>query len=286
MTLPAETYVSHLTLATGDLARLTAFYTQILGLTVHSQSAEAGHLGGPDGAAFLTLLSERGARAQPPLATGLYHFAILLPSRLALAQMLAHLIQTGTALSGASDHRVSEALYLNDPDGNGVELTRDRPRAEWPWRNGLVGITVDPLDLHRLLAQGNAAHEAWAGVPPGTRLGHVHLRVRDLDATARFYQDVLGFDATARYPGALFVSAGGYHHHFGLNIWESRGAPPLPPDAEGLRDVMISLPDSASLEALAGRLRASNWEFTQENKTLALRDPSANVLRAAVDSGK
>jgi len=286
VTLPAETRVSHLTLATGDLERLAAFYTQTLGLTVHGQEANRVHLGGPDGAAFLTLAGEEGARAQPLFATGLYHFALLLPSRAVLGQMLEHLIKTGWSLSGASDHGVSEALYLNDPDGNGVELTHDRPRAEWAWRGGLVGMTVDPLDLRGLLAEANGSVAQWAIVPPGTRLGHIHLRVRDLDAAAAFYQDALGFDATARYNGALFVSAGGYHHHFGLNTWESRGAPPLPSDAQGLRDVTVLLPDSAGVEALAGRLRNGNWKFTREQGALTVRDPSQNVLRIASAEGE
>lgn len=277
MILPNETRVSHLTLATGDVEQLTEFYTQTLGLMVQGREADAVYLGGPDGAAFLTLASVRGAQGQPPFTTGLYHFALLLPSRAALGQMLRHLVEVGASLSGASDHRVSEALYLNDPDGNGVELTRDRPRAEWPWQDGQVGMTVDPLDLRGLLADASAAQ--WTGVPPGTRLGHVHLRVRDLDATARFYEHVLGFGVTARYKGALFVSAGGYHHHFGLNTWESKGAPAPPPNAEGLRSVTILLPDGAGLETLAGRLRESGWFFTEDEGTLTVRDPSENVLR-------
>lgn len=279
MTLPAETRISHLTLATSDSTRLARWYTQALGLTVHGQDEHEVQMGGPDGPVFLTLVEQRGAQRQPPFTTGLYHFAILLPSRLALGQSLAHLVQARVSLSGASDHGVSEAVYLNDPDGNGIELTRDRPRAEWQWRDGLVGMTVDPLDLRGLLAEASAEGAPWAGMARGTMLGHAHLRVRDLDETARFYQDVLGFDATARLHGALFVSAGGYHHHFGLNTWESRNAPPLPPDAEGLREVTITLPDRAGLEEAASRLRANNWEFLEEEGQIIVRDPSANVLR-------
>ncbi len=285
MTLPSQTHISHLTLATGRLERLTAFYTQTLGLTIHGQSTSKVHLGAPGGAAFLTLAHEAGAQAQPPYATGLYHFALLLPSRLALAQTLAHLIQVGAALSGASDHAVSEALYLNDPDGNGIELTRDRPRAEWQWRNGLVGVTVDPLNLRGLLAEASAAGAPWAGLPPGTTLGHVHLRVRDLGDTARFYQDLLGFDTTAHYPGALFVSAGGYHHHFGLNTWQSRGAPAPPANAEGLRDVTITLPTREDADILAGRLRVGGWAFTKDAGEMSTSDPSGNKLRIAAEAG-
>lgn len=286
MTLPPQTHISHLTLATARLEKLTAWYTNTLGLTIHAQNADHAHLGGPDGAAFLTLAREADAQPPPAFATGLYHFAILLPTRLALAQTLAHLVQTNASLSGASDHAVSEALYLNDPDGNGVEVTRDRSRSEWQWQGGLVGITVDPLDLRGLLALARAANEPWAGMPPGTTLGHVHLRVRDLGETAAFYQSLLGFDATARYPGALFVSAGGYHHHFGLNTWQSRGAPAPPPQSEGLRDVTITLPTRQDVQALAARLRDGSWEFVPgEEGQIAVLDPSGHRLHIKVKRG-
>ncbi len=288
--LLAETRVSHLTLATGDVERLAEWYTETLGLVVHGREAGMVRLGGPDGEGFLTLAHLPGAQrqtqgrvGQKALVTGLYHFAILLPSRAALGQELGHLVEIGAAVSGASDHRVSEALYLSDPDGNGVEVTSDRPRTDWRWQDGLVTMTVDPLDLRGLLAEAGTMGKAWAGVPPGTRLGHVHLRVRDLEAAAAFYQDVLGFEATARYPGALFVAAGGYHHHFGLNTWESRNAPTPPPDAEGLRNVTIMLPDSAGLAAVAERLRDNNWKFTDRDGVLTVRDPSENTLRLAVN---
>jgi catechol 2,3-dioxygenase len=218
-----------------------------------------------------------GARPKPARATGLYHFAILTPTRLALARSLRRLAEAQWPLSGASDHLVSEALYLDDPDGNGIEVYRDRPRDEWPRVGGKIRMATDPLDFDGVIAELERDDQPWDGLQPETTIGHVHLHVADLRAAEAFYHGVLGFDIITNYGGsALFVSAGGYHHHLGLNTWAGVGAPPAPPDAAGLRRFAIALPDADALETVAARVRAAGIAAEQTEAGLTLRDPSQN----------
>jgi catechol 2,3-dioxygenase len=194
-------------------------------------------------------------------------------------------------LQGAADHLVSEALYLADPEGNGIELYRDRPREEWIRDAGGVRMATDPLDVEALLAEGGAASEPWAGLPEGTRMGHIHLRVAEIPATERFYRDVLGFDLTARYgDSASFFSAGGYHHHIAANTWGSAGAPPLPAGALGLREFTVALPNQAELKRVAARIQAAGIPMDETadgmDKTadgILVKDPAGNLLHLFVD---
>ena len=213
--------------------------------------------------------------------TGLYHFAILVPSRLHLARALRRLAITRTRLQGAADHGVSEAIYLADPDGNGIEIYRDRPRAEWPIVNGRLHMGVDPLDLDALA--GEATETQPQDLASGTVLGHVHLHVAEIAAAESFYVGVLGFDAMQRYgPGALFVAAGGYHHHIGLNTWLGVGAPPPPQGAIGLRYFTVKLADRAALEDVGARLRAAAIPVEPAGEAILTKDPSSNgILFAA-----
>jgi catechol 2,3-dioxygenase len=207
-------------------------------------------------------------------APGLYHLAILLPTRLDLAFALARLVQTQWPLDGASDHLVSEALYLSDPDGNGIEIYRDRPRADWRYDGGQLEMSTLALDLNDLVGQLRGATELQAEVPAGTRVGHVHLQVAELSDAEAFYHGVLGFDVVVRgYPGALFVSAGGYHHHIGLNTWHSAGASPAPSGTVGLRSFTIELPDERQLAAALGRIEAAGLSLTREAGGALVRDP-------------
>ena len=242
--------------------------------------ASDGLLGAP-GEPFLEL---HGDRSAPPLnrrATGLYHFAILMPTRADLARSLRRIAEARWPLDGASDHLVSEALYLSDPDGNGIEIYRDRPREHWRRREGRLEMATIPLDLDTLLVESG---DASASVPPGTTIGHVHLQVADLDEAERFYSGALGLDVTVRgYPGALFVSAGGYHHHLGLNTWHSAGAPPPPPGSVGLRSFEVRLPDRAAFEHTFERVRAAGIEGETVDGGVLVRDPSGNgvLLKSA-----
>jgi catechol 2,3-dioxygenase len=234
----------------------------------------------------VSLYGDSSAHALDRRRTGLYHLALLLPSRRDLAEALARLAQSRWPLTGASDHLVSEALYLNDPDGNGIEIYRDRPREEWPHANGRIEMATLPLDLDGVLAELGGDHAVPAEVPSGTTMGHVHLQVADLDAAEAFYSGVLGFDVTVRgYPGALFVSAGGYHHHLGLNTWHSAGAAAPADGSIGLRSFDVVLPDAGALAAVLERTRVAGLEpqATGEAGSAMLRDPSGNavVLRTA-----
>ncbi len=199
---------------------------------------------GSDGTPVVELDHRADAPPRPPGTTGLFHLAILVPNRAALAAALARAVRAGGRISGASDHLVSEALYLNDPEGNGIEIYRDRPRAEWERDGGEIRMSTLPLDVDGLLGEMRE-DEPESGMPDGTRIGHVHLNVADLDAAERFYSGVLGFDVTVRgYPGALFLSTGGYHHHIGVNTWAGPGAPAPPAGSRGLEWFELTVDDA------------------------------------------
>ena len=253
--LPAETRLGAIRLRAGDVGLLRDFYERAIGLRPVSADGGIAALGAGDGA-LVELVSDPEAPARPPRTTGLFHLALLVPGRVDLARALRRLFETGWHLSGASDHLVSEALYLSDPEGNGIELYRDRPREEWPHAGGELEMATLPLDLESLLAEpGGDTDEAE--MPEGTVLGHVHLQVADLAAAEAFWVDALGLDVTVQgYPGALFASAGGYHHHVGLNTWAGVGAPRPPAGARGLDRFEVLLPDRDDADAARGRLAA------------------------------
>jgi catechol 2,3-dioxygenase len=271
-------------LTVSDLAASRVFYEQAIGLPASEQEDGTVALG-PAGER--PLLELRGDGSAPPLdrrATGLYHLAILVPSRTDLAFALARLGKSRWPLDGASDHLVSEALYLSDPDGNGIEIYRDRPREQWQHVNGQLAMSTLPLDLHGILAEIETAPAVQPLAPPGTRVGHVHLQVSDLGEAEEFYSGVLGFDVVVRaYPGALFVSAGGYHHHIGLNTWHSRAAGPPAPGAIGLRSFEITLPSREQLDRVLRRVNAAGIAVDEQAAGSLIRDPFANgvLLRAA-----
>lgn len=272
--LDSSTHLGPVSLTVSDLARSTAFYSENLGLEpLGDGGGEA--LFGSAGAPLLHLVEDREARPRRGV-TGLYHFALLEPSRAALALSLRRLAETRTPLSGASDHGVSEALYLEDPDHIGIEIYRDRPREHWPRRGGQLEMITAPLDLEELL---DAADPAVS--PGGTLMGHVHLHVSRLEEARRFYLEILGFELQQRYGNqALFVSAGGYHHHVGLNTWQGVGAPPPPPHSTGLRHFEIVLAGAAEREALAARLAAAGLPAEERSGGLLVHDPAGNALLA------
>jgi catechol 2,3-dioxygenase len=280
--LHPDTRMGIVALAVADLERSIAFYRDVLGFTTIAQGDGRALLGA--GATPLLSLEERpGAPPAPVEATGLYHFAILFPNRVDLAVALRRLLEAGYPLGGASDHLVSEALYLSDPDGNGIELYRDRPRDTWTWRGDSVQMTVDPLDLRGLLAEAGQGEDRAAGLPEGTTIGHVHLKVADLRQADAFYHGILGFEPVATLPSALFVSAGGYHHHLGLNTWHSRGAPPPPPGTAGLRYFSIILPDSTELDRVRERARDAGFELEEGAEHITLHDPFRNRVVLTTD---
>lgn len=266
----------HLTVS--DLERAIAFYRDRVGFRLASREDAVARLRAGDGTRDLLVLTEvRGAR-RVPRATGLYHFAILVPTRRDLALALRHLSEAKQRFAGFADHLVSESLYLADPDGSGIEIYRDRPRAEWP-READGGVRLDtlPLDLDGLLHELDRGEVpgGWQGLPRETTIGHVHLQVSDLKAAEAFYADVLGMDVMARYGStASFLAAGGYHHHVGLNTWASLGAAPPPPDAAGLRHFEILLSGEAERDRVAGRVARAGGRIVEEGGGILTRDPS------------
>jgi catechol 2,3-dioxygenase len=219
----------------------------------------------------LILHEQPGARRPGPHA-GLYHVALLYPSREELARAATRLATTQTPIQGASDHGTHEAIYLADPDGNGLELAADRPRDEWPTVDEIYARGPAPLDLNGLLA-AVASEDASPRAAAGLRVGHLHLQVGDIDAALAFYCDLIGFELQARLPSAAFVSAGGYHHHLGLNTWLGEGIPPLPEGTVGLRDWTLVLPTSDDVEAVMARLAAAEVATAELDGGFEARDP-------------
>lgn len=271
-----QTTMGLVSLSIADLDRSLAYYQTSIGLTVQDRSDGQARLG-VDGRPLLYLIEWSGARLVRR-ATGLYHFALLVPSRFELARVLQHLIDRDTPISGAADHRVSEALYLNDPDGHGIEIYRDRPRSAWYDESGRFLLTTERLDFEGIMAELQGGAPAWAGLPAQTVMGHIHLQVSDVDLARHFYVDLLGFEHMADYPQASFVGAGGYHHHLGMNSWMGAGSPPPPPDAARLLSYEIWLPTPAALEMLVARLQAANHPLSQQGGTWRLDDPAGNRI--------
>lgn len=265
----------HLTIT--DLSRSLDFYQNNLGFNLISRENGRAQLG-IDSKTLLYLYENQGARTFPR-RTGLYHFAILVPSRFNLAQSISHLAETQTPIQGFADHNVSEAIYLADPDGNGIEIYRDRPRDSWEYNNGRLKMGTDPLDLESLLSVLASRSEEWAGLHPDTTVGHMHLHVSSIPEAEDFYINWLGFDLILRYgPSASFLSAGGYHHHLGVNTWNGVGIAPPPENAVGLRFYEIILPDQKELNKVTEHLQTSEFLPNKQERGWLVRDPAGNKI--------
>lgn len=277
---PATT-VGKVALGVANLDKMARFYEQVMGLDVLEHDTESAELG-VDNKAILHLESRPNGK-QHPNATGLYHLAILLPTRADLGQWLRHFVQsTSRMIDGASDHLVSEALYQRDPEGNGLEIYRDRPRDEWTYEeDGRVVMGGLALDLPALAADGHK--EPFTKMPVDTTLGHVHLQVSDIAQTVWFYTQMLGLDYMTGYgDSAAFMSAGGYHHHLGANTWHSNGAASPPEGSLGLLYYTIVLPDTAVRDTLLTHLQTQNIPISFLNGDPLVRDPSGNSVVLAV----
>jgi catechol 2,3-dioxygenase len=287
MALPPDTSLGSTRLNAGDQDSLADFYEQTVGLRQLGSRDGVAAMGAGEGQPLVELLPTPGAPPRPAGTTGLFHLAILVPSRLELARALRRVAESGWHLTGASDHLVSEAIYLRDPEGNGIEIYRDRPRAEWRRADGEIEMDSLPLDLEDVVDELADDDSPPGGIATETRLGHVHLNVSDLAASERFYAGALGFDVTVRgYPSALFVAAGGYHHHVGLNTWMGEGAPPPPPGARGLDRFEVVVPAAADLDAAERRLTDSGVQTERGDEGVTAVDPSGNrvLLRAHVNT--
>jgi catechol 2,3-dioxygenase len=275
-------------LAVSDLSRSADFYKRVLGLQLVERDDSYARLGPDRKHPLLTLTQLAAATRIPPRSSGLFHIALLHPTRAGLAETVRRVAQQRWPIDGASDHGVSEALYLSDPDGLGIEIYADRPREQWkrPANGHGVEMFTLPLDVEDLLAQ--APGNPPEAIAAGTIIGHVHLKVADVARAVGFYRDTLGFDEQARIPSASFLSAGGYHHHIGLNSWQSAGGAPAPDSAPGLREVQFTLSDPDAVQAVQRGLNQPASSASQRTGTspnsladhagLSLSDPDGNRL--------
>jgi catechol 2,3-dioxygenase len=279
--LPEQTRISQVHLRTANLENALAFYTKVLGLRFARVPSHQVGLSAAQGPRLILITEDVSASPRRPHSTGLYHFALRYPTRQELAQAYRRLLGSGYPISGASDHGVSEAIYLSDPDGSGIELYADRARSEWGWKNGQIEMVTKPLDLDSLLAS-IAAEPATTEASAQTDIGHIHLQVADLAAAERFYSEFLGLAVTQRsYSGALFFAAGGYHHHIGVNVWAGKAAPPA--NSIGLISYRIEVPESEILYCLGHRAPLLGYETRtqqqeKDNTILQIRDPNGHWL--------
>lgn len=275
-----QTHIGYVVLKVKELEKMVDFYVTTLGLEIKSQDENKVVLGARNDQKTLLILTELIDEKieSSAHATGLYHMAFLLPTRADLGDMLLHLLQVKYPLQGASDHGYSEALYLADPEGNGIEIYRDKPKEEWTIHpDGRIdGITIE-MDVEGVV---NAASRKWTGMVAGTVMGHVHLKVSDLEKTKWFYEQVVGMDVKAELPGALFIAANGYHHHIGANIWGGGSQLlPMKDNQIGLSHYTIVLPDEAALTDVVNRLTANQSVFEHKNKQVIVTDPNGIQLR-------
>lgn len=277
--LPDQTRLSQVRLRTADVKRQLEFYTAVLGFkALDGVGADCALSPSGKGPGFLVLHEYPKAVPRSPRSVGLYHFAIRYPAREELARAYRRLVAHGYPIGGASDHGVSEAVHLSDPDGNGVELYADRPRSEWRWQNGQVAMATAALDLDALL--DSISGKKAADPLTGAELGHIHLHVADLATAERFYSEYLGLGVTQRsYPGALFFASGGYHHHVAVNVWAGKSVPP--PNSVGLISYRFEVSCSEILYCLSHRAPLLGYEIRDDlvgQGTLQIRDPNGNWL--------
>jgi catechol 2,3-dioxygenase len=288
--LPVETHIGHVHLQVSDLERTLAFYGGLLGFQQAARDGAKARLSATGQAPYHVVLTERsGAQRKPGGTTGLYHVAIRFLHRRALSRVFRRLVAHKWPFQGFADHLVSEALYLADPDGNGLELYVDRPREQWRRPNGQIEMATDLLDVESLLAEAENDSMPWTGADPGTDIGHVHLHVSDLSQAEAFYSGLLGLDVTQRnYPGALFLSVGGYHHHLVVNVWAGVGAPPPPSDAVGLLSFGLVLPSEEAWQVLHTRLRESGVGMEElptdaQATNVLIHDPDGNGVELLIE---
>ena len=279
-TIAPQTTVGPVHLTVADLDRSLRYYEEAIGLDTLERGPGRASLGSA-GRELLVLVEEPGAQPAPG-NTGLFHFALLVPERPALARWLAHAARDRVGLTGLSDHRVSEAIYLRDPDYHGIEIYADRPREAWDGEVAKIMTTL-PLDVENLLGElDDQETEPFEGLAEGTVMGHVHLQVSEIPGAVAFYRDLLGFDLTAQMGAqAAFLSAGGYHHHVGANTWQSAGAIPPPPGSAALRHATIVLPDSSERDRVVATISDAGIELEEGDGGPIVRDPSGNALLLA-----
>lgn len=269
-----HTYTGEVHLNVMDLDRSSRFYREVIGFDVLEESPGKIVLTADGETPLLIIEQPKNGTVKEARRTGLYHFALLLPTRADLGKAIVHFAQNRIQL-GASDHRVSEALYLSDPDGNGIEIYADRSPDEWKWEKGEVVMSTDPLDADSIVAE--SAGQPWGGLPVGTVMGHIHLHVADLQETETYY-NALGFEVVSHYPQALFMSTGKYHHHLGLNTWNGAGAPRPSVGSAGLRSFTLIYPNKVSLDEANAKLKALGAVVESTEDRITTEDPSGNKI--------
>ncbi|EZH65566.1 glyoxalase [Bacillaceae bacterium JMAK1] len=272
-------HVSHVSLNVTTLDRSISFYEKVIGLHTLKKEDNVAQLSADGKTPLLELHQPTHGQPKEPRTTGLYHFALLLPTRMDLARIVLHFQQIGLPIA-SSDHLVSEAIYFNDPDGNGIEIYTDRDPKQWTWHDGLVHMTVDPLDFKDLLK--NVEPSTWNAAPTNTKMGHLHLHVSNLPETETFYTEGLGLNVVSRFSNqALFISDNGYHHHLGLNVWNGVGAKPPSPHSAGLRFFTLTLPNEQTRQTIIERLKRLNVTVSDD---FIVADPSNNKFLLHVNS--
>lgn len=281
--LPAQTRVGRVRLAVSDISRSVDYYTGVLGFLA-TRGQDIVVLSSAEGSALIELHEQRGIRPVPRRGRiGLYHFAILLPDRGSLGRFAGHLARLGVPV-GSADHLVSEALYLTDPDGLGIEVYADRPRTEWRTNGREIAMATEPLDVPALLRSGG--DEPWSEMPPGTTIGHVHFHVSTLREAENFYHRALGFDKVVwSYPGALFFSAGGYHHHVGTNTWAG-GAPVATHGDARLLEWELRVPTAGDVASVAASVAGAGYAVAMDGNDSVTTDSSGITVRITMEGSK
>lgn len=275
-------YANQIELKVEDLQRSLDFYQRIIGFKVIDKTDQRAVLSADGIQPLVTIEQPQDIQRKEPRRTGLYHYAILLPSRADLASMIRHFIKTGYPLQGASDHDVSEALYLSDPDGNGIEIYSDRPSSAWEWRGNEIVMGTNALDVQSIMEEWDG--KPWAGLPQGTIMGHIHLHVNSIEKAKEFYCGGLGFEVVTSYgKQALFISTGKYHHHIGLNIWNGTNASPPSDNSVGMSSFTLVLPSEEFLQRTINQLERIGSSIISEDGALVVLDPSGSKIKLIVE---
>lgn len=277
-------HIKNVQIKVSNLRRSIDFYTNVLGLSILNQNTNEAQLGNSKGDSLIDLIELKEAKARPQRFAGLYHVALLVPSRKALAMLVQHFIELKIPVQGASDHGISEAIYLADPDGNGIEIASDTPDDTWPWINGKLDILGKngPMDVDAVL-QSNPNKEAFVNMEADTIVGHLHLHASELEKSKQFYTEILGMDVVIDLPNsALFMSYAGYHHHIALNLWNGRNVPQAPTNAPGLALARLHVPTLELLNQIEQKLIQMQYPHTKKDQTLYVLDPSGNPFELSL----
>ena len=277
-------HIKSVQIKVSSLERSLTFYNQMLGLSILNQNKFDARLGNSKGEPLIDLLELKETHPRPQRFAGLYHVALLVPTRKALAKLVQHFIDHKISVQGASDHGISEAIYLSDPDGNGIEIASDTPDETWPWVNGKLDILGKngPLDIEAVLSN-NQDNEIFDQMEANTIVGHLHLHASELEKSRQFYTDILGMDVVIDLPNsALFMSYAGYHHHIAINLWNGRNVPQTPLNAPGLALAHLQVPSLLFLDQVEHKLSKRNYPYTKKDQTLSVLDPSGNPFQLSL----